>query len=258
MKSVPRLRDVLRLGLSSLSIAALAACTSNPFDRDPKISGVEMSPMTMPEVARVQVPMPPPEAPRAPERGEQSSLWKRGSGGFFADQRATQVGDILTVLIDIDDNASLSNSTDRERSGSSEFTKPKFFGYASKLHKILPGIGASEVPDPLVQSSSNTTAKGTGAISRNETISLKVAALVVKMLPNGNMVVAGRQEVKVNQELRELRVAGIIRPEDIAMDNTIPYEKIAEARITYGGDGVISRQQERSYGEDVVDIVLPY
>ncbi|WP_375176194.1 flagellar basal body L-ring protein FlgH [Pseudooceanicola sp.] len=247
-----------RLTLSGVVIVALAGCSGNPFDRDPRISGVEMSPMTMPEVARVQVPMPPPEAPRLPERGEQSSLWQRGSGGFFADQRATQVGDILTILIEIDDNASLSNSTDRERSGSSEFTKPKFFGYGSKLHKILPGIGANEVPDPLVQSSSTTTANGSGTISRNETISLKVAALVVQMLPNGNMVVAGRQEVKVNQELRELRVAGIIRPEDIGINNSIPYEKIAEARITYGGEGALSRQQERSYGEDVVDIVLPY
>lgn len=254
----PSPKAALRLTLSGLVIIAVAGCSGNPFDRDPKISGVEMSPMTMPEVARVQVPMPPPEVPRAPERGEQSSLWQRGSGGFFADQRATQVGDILTILIDIDDNASLSNSTDRERSGSSEFTKPKFFGYGSKLHKILPGIAANEVPDPLVQSSSTTTASGTGSISRNETISLKVAALVVQMLPNGNMVVAGRQEVKVNQELRELRVAGIIRPEDIGINNTIPYDKIAEARITYGGEGVISRQQERSYGEDVVDIVLPY
>lgn len=250
----PRAR-LMRLSVSTLVIAAVAGCSGDPFNRDPKISGVEMSPMSMPEVARVQVPMPPPEVPRAPERGEQSSLWQRGSGGFFTDQRATQVGDILTILIEIDDNASLSNSTDRDRSGSSEFTRPKFFGIENKLSGILPG---GSTTDPLVQSSSSTTASGSGAISRNEKINLKVAALVVQMLPNGNMVVAGRQEVKVNQELRELRVAGIIRPEDIGLNNTIPYEKIAEARITYGGDGVITRQQQRSYGEDVVDIVLPY
>lgn len=250
--------QILRLTVSSFVIAAVAGCSGNPFDRDPKISNVEMSPMTMPEVARVQVPMPPPEAPRAPERGEQSSLWQRGSGGFFADQRATQVGDILTILIEIDDNASLSNSTDRERSGNSEFTKPTLFGYGNMLHKVLPGVGADDLGENLVETSSNTSASGSGSINRNESISLKVAALVVQMLPNGNMVVAGRQEVKVNQELRELRVAGIIRPEDIGINNTIPYDKIAEARITYGGDGVISRQQERSYGEDVVDIVLPY
>ena len=127
------------------------------------------------------------------------------------------------------------------------------------MNDILPGVSASDLSDPnIVDLSSTTTASGTGSISRNESISLKVAALVVQMLPNGNMVVAGRQEVKVNQELRELRVAGIIRPQDIGMDNTIPYEKIAEARITYGGEGSISRQQLRSYGEGVVDIVLPY
>lgn len=249
----------LRLTISTLAILAVAACGRDPFGQDPKISGVEMSPMTMPEVARVQVPMPPPEVARPLERGEQSSLWQRGSGGFFADQRATKVGDILTIMIDIDDQASLSNASDRERTGSSQFTKPKFFGYGDKLHKILPGVSASDLSDPnIVDLSSTTSASGSGNISRNETISLKVAALVVQMLPNGNMVVAGRQEVKVNQELRELRVAGIIRPQDINMNNTIPYDKIAEARITYGGDGSISRQQLRSYGEGVVDIVLPY
>ena len=223
------------------------------------MSGIEMSPQTMPEVARVQVPMPPPEVARPLERGEESSLWQRGSGGFFADQRATKVGDILTILFEIDDQASLSNASDRERSGSSQFTKPKFFGYGGKLHKILPGVGPADLPaDNIVDLSSNSTAGGSGSISRNESIDLKVAALVVQMLPNGNLVVAGRQEVKVNQELRELRVAGIIRPQDINMNNTIAYDKIAEARITYGGEGSISRQQLRGYGEGVVDIVLPY
>ncbi|GGE50665.1 flagellar L-ring protein [Primorskyibacter flagellatus] len=247
-----------RLAVSALALVSVAACAQNPFDRDPKISGVEMSPMSMPEVARVQVPMPPPEAPRIPERGEASSLWQRNSAGFFADQRATKVGDILTINIEIDDNARLANASDRERSGSSEFAKPGFFGYGGKLHKLLPGVGPADLGDNLVETSSSTQASGSGTINRNEKINLKVAALVVEMLPNGNMVVAGRQEVKVNEELRELRVAGIIRPQDIALNNTIPYEKIAEARITYGGEGSLSRQQRRSYGEDVVDIVLPY
>ena len=137
--------------------------------------------------------------------------------------------------------------------------KPSFFGYGGQLHKLLPGVSAADLPaNNIVDISSNTTASGSGNINRNETINLRIAALVVQMLPNGNMVVAGRQEVKVNQELRELRVAGIIRPQDIATNNTIPYDKIAEARISYGGDGSISRQQTRSYGEDIVDIVLPY
>ncbi|MGI3170963.1 flagellar basal body L-ring protein FlgH [Pseudooceanicola sp. C21-150M6] len=218
-----------------------------------------MSPTTMPEVARVQVPMPPPEVVHIPERAEGASIWQHGSGGFFADQRATRVGDILTINIEIDDEAQLSNASDRERSGSGGLERPSFFGYGGKLHKILPGIGADDLPEnDLVDISSSVSASGSGSIKRNESIKLKVAALVVQMLPNGNMVVAGRQEVKVNQELRELRVAGIIRPQDIAIDNTIPYEKIAEARISYGGEGSISDQQRRSYGEGVLDIILPY
>jgi len=254
----PNTPRAVRLTISTLAILAVAACGADPLGQDPKVSGLEMSPQTMPEVARVQVPMPPPEVARPLERGEQSSLWQRGSGGFFADQRATKVGDILTILIDIDDNASLSNASDRQRSGSSSFTKPTFFGYGKKIHKILPGVDADDLGNNLVETESSTQAGGSGNINRNESISLKVAALVVQMLPNGNLVVAGRQEVKVNQELRELRVAGIIRPQDINMNNTIPYEKIAEARITYGGEGSISRQQVRGYGEGVVDIVLPY
>ncbi len=251
--------SALRLTISTLAILVIAGCSQNPFDRDPKISGIDMSPQTMPEVARVQVPMPPPEVERAPERGEASSLWQRGSGGFFTDQRATRIGDILTIIIEINDDASLSNASDRERSGASQLAKPSFFGYGGQLHKLLPGVSAADLPaNNIVDISSNTTASGSGNINRNETINLRISALVVQMLPNGNMVVAGRQEVKVNQELRELRVAGIIRPQDIATNNTIPYDKIAEARISYGGDGSISRQQTRSYGEDIVDIVLPY
>ena len=258
--TTPLPSSILRLTLSSLAIAAVAGCSGeSPFNRDPKISGVEMTTETMPEVARVQVPMPPPEVARIPDRAEAASLWERGSGGFFADQRATKVGDILTINIEIDDEAQLSNASQRSREGSGQLANPTFFGYGKQIYKILPGVTAADFPTgDVVDISSVASASGSGSITRNESINLKVAALVVQLLPNGNMVVAGRQEGKGNQELRELRVAGIIRPQDIATNNTIPYEKIAEARISYGGEGTLSRQQNRAYGEDVLDIVLPY
>jgi flagellar L-ring protein FlgH len=243
----PRPRPTGLCGLALL-VSLVAAC-GNPrdaFNRDPKVSDMSMSGATMPEASFVQVPMPPPEPPRVMHRAEAASLWQRGSGGFFADQRASRVGDILTIDIRIDDRAQIRNATRRERSGSGNVGFPSLLG----LDNLPTG--------DIIDLSSRFEAGGSGSINRGETIELKVAALVIQRLPNGNLVVAGRQEVKVNQELRELRVAGIIRPQDIRMNNTIPYEKVAEARITYGGQGQLSRQQQRSYGEDIVDIILPY
>ncbi|WP_375689957.1 flagellar basal body L-ring protein FlgH [Pseudooceanicola sp. LIPI14-2-Ac024] len=248
-----------RIPALMVSVLALSACAEN-FNRDPQVSKVGVDPQSIYEAETAQVPMPAPQQARTPYRAEGASLWAHGSTGFFGDQRATQVGDILTVEIDIDDEAQLFNESDRTRSGGSTLAYPKFFGYGTQIDKILPGVGPDDLPSGsnIVDISSATGGSGSGSINRNESIELRVAALVVQILQNGNMVVVGRQEVKVNSELRELRVAGIIRPQDIDMDNTIPYDKMAEARISYGGRGTISDQQGRSWGEDIADIILPY
>ena len=192
-------------------------------------------------------------------RAEAASLWQTGSTGFFGDQRASEVGDILTVLIEIDDQAQLENASSRERSSAAGAGAPTVLGYEASLHKILPGLGQQDIPaGDLVDLSSESSSSGEGSIERNEQISLKVAAMIVRKLSNGNFVIAGRQEVRVNSELRELRVAGIVRSVDIEMNNSIPYDKIAEARISYGGRGQLSRVQQPRYGEDALDVILPY
>ncbi|MBP0484576.1 flagellar basal body L-ring protein FlgH [Sagittula salina] len=240
-------------------LLVMAGCSSPVFDREPELSPVGVDQQQLTEARTVNVPMPAPEPARMPYRAEAASLWETGSTGFFGDQRATEVGDILTIVIDISDAASLRNSSSRERSGQSTLAFPKFFGYGTQIDKVLPGVGPEDLPqDNLVDISSSTGASGKGAIKRDESISLRMAALVVQELPNGNFVVIGRQEVKVNEELRELRVSGIIRQQDIDRDNTIPYDKMAEARIGYGGRGAVSRQQARGYGEDIMDVILPY
>ncbi len=237
----------------------LAGCGAVPVDRNPSISNMTLDPLTMPEAARVWVPMPEAEPVRALHRAEAASLWLHGSDGFFSDQRATRVGDILTIDIQIDDQAQLSNATARNRDGSASIGFPSFFGYGSQIDKVLPGVSASDLPSgDIMDIDSSTQAGGSGSIDRAETISLKVAATIVRKLPNGNLVVAGRQEVMVNSELRELRVAGIIRPQDIERDNVISYDKIAEARITYAGRGQLSRQTRPSRSEGALDIILPY
>lgn len=229
-----------------LAAGALSACDQFNAAHNPQVAGMQLNDQTMPEAASVQVPMPPPEPQRIPVRAEAASLWPIGSRGFFGDQRATKIGDVLTVDINIADQAKLSNASKRARDGAQTMSTPTIFGHA---------IGGS---GNAVDYSSTSSADGSGSIDRNETIDLKVAALVINKLPNGDMVIAGRQQVKVNQELRELRVAGIIRPQDITMDNTIPYEKIAEARITYGGQGQISSVQQPRYGQDFLNVILPY
>lgn len=242
---------------------ALGACSAQKEafkeHRNPQVSDLEVSTATIPEAAAVTVPVPVRQPARAPERAEAASLWKRGDSGFFGDRRAMNVGDILTIMIEIDDEAQLRNASARTRSSGNEVTGSTVLGYESKLDKILPGLSSDDLPSgSLVDLSGASTSRGDGSINRQERIRLKVAAMVIQVLDNGNMVVAGRQEVKVNNELRELRVAGIIRPVDIGMDNAIPYDRIAEARITYGGRGQISRVQQPRYGEDVLDVVLPY
>lgn len=246
--------------IAALLVAtALSACASYKEHRDPQVSDLTLNPAEMPEVAVVSVPMPETVRRAAPQRAEAASLWQAGSDGFFGDQRASRVGDILTVMIEIDDKAELSNESSRSRSGTSKVAGRTFLGYETKLDKVLPGIDRDDLPSgDLVDLGSTSSARGNGTIERNEKIRLKVAAMVVQKLANGNFVVAGRQEVKVNNELRELRVAGIIRPADIEMNNSIPYDKIAEARITYGGRGQLSRVQQPRYGADALEVVLPY
>lgn len=238
------------------TLLLLGACASTGESirehRNPQLSGLAVTPQAIPEASNIDIPMPAPALKAPPKRAEAASLWQ-ADGGFFGDQRAARVGDILTVLIDINDEAELSNKSSSSRSGGTSLDSSVFLGLEKTLSDKL-GLESG----PLVDLSSQSSARGNGAIGRSEQIRLKVAAMIVRVLDNGNLVVAGRQEVKVNNEMRELRVAGIIRPADIEMNNSIPYDRIAEARITYGGKGQLSQAQQPRYGAVALDAVLPY
>lgn len=189
------------------------------------------------------------------EDGSSGSLWRSGPSSLFGDRRARTLGDILTVVIEIDDEAEMTNRTDRSRDASEGLSIPNFFGLPGLAEGVLPG-GAGL--DPAIDASSSTSNSGDGTIQRGEKITLQVAATVVRVLPNRHMVIAGNQEVRVNSELRDLQVAGIIRPEDISRRNTITYEKIADARVMYGGRGVITDVQRPRYGQQILDAIMPY
>lgn len=197
----------------------------------------------------------PASAPASMALGRTSgSLWSSDPRSLFGDRRAKKKGDILTVLIEIDDEAELSNSSSRSRSGGENATIGGLYGLEEVVSAVLPGNGL----ETGVDANSNSTANGQGQVSRNEAISLKIAARVIEVLPTGHLVITGRQEVRVNFELRDLQVVGLIRPEDISRNNDITYDKMAEARISYGGRGHISDVQQARYGQQVWDMISPF
>jgi flagellar L-ring protein precursor FlgH len=249
------------LFLTTASLFFLAGCDTRlgHIGRAPDMSNIELSNETVPEANSVKVPLPDPKMSPPEERADASSLWENGNDSLFGDQRAAEVGDILTVNINISDRASLSNQTARSRNGNEAINPPTVLGYESRLDEILPGINPEDLPEGnLIDLGSTSSSSGQGSVDRNEDIELKVAAMVIDSLPNGNFVIAGRQEVRVNYELRELRVAGVIRPEDITKSNSIEYDKIAEARISYGGKGQLTDVQQPRYGQQVMDVILPW
>jgi flagellar L-ring protein precursor FlgH len=181
-----------------------------------------------------------------------NSLWRNGSRAFFKDQRAHQIGDILTVKVNITDNANIENETKKNRTMTEDSGITNFFG------KPKVPIMNTPVPTRIFTADSATNSDGKGSVDRTENIRTNVAGVVTQVLPNGNLVIEGKQEVRVNFEIRELIVAGIVRPEDIESDNTIDSTKIAQARIAYGGRGQITDIQQNRYGEQLFDVFLPF
>ena len=195
--------------------------------------------------------MPMPKPREAPN--EANALWRQGSRAFFKDQRAAQVGDILTVTVNITDKAAIANETQRSRENKEDSGITDFAG-----SKLLSGNAAKVLPGRVLTADSTASSDGKGSVNRQEALQTNVAAVVTQVLPNGNLVVEGKQEIRVNFEIRELIVAGIVRPEDIQSDNTIDSSKIAQARIAYGGRGQITDVQQPRYGQQVLDVLLPF
>ncbi|MDN3567355.1 flagellar basal body L-ring protein FlgH [Paeniroseomonas aquatica] len=234
-----------------LPLLLLAGCGSlerlSRVGRLPETSAV-VNPTADPAWRPVTMPMPSPHEPSAAA----NSLWRPGSRTFLRDQRAAQVGDLVTILVSISDDAQLQNRTQRARTGTDSFGLPQIFGMQTRW---LPSAAS---PASLFDASGAQTTDGNGTVKRGETVNLRLAATVTQVLPNGNLVVSGRQEVRVSAELRELAVQGVIRPEDVASDNTIRHDRLAEARISYGGRGTLSDLQQPRYGQQVMDAILPF
>lgn len=238
---------------AALSCAFLtAACSSSPIGKAPEmapqVSGAEHRAMMTTDI------------PRSLDRAGQlpttrASLWNQNRSSLLGDRRAMQQGDILTVVIQIDDKAEITNSSERSRGGSEQMSIGALFGLPQRAAEVLPeGAGL----DPGVSLNSNSKSNGAGSVRRKEKLTLRVAATIVGVLPNGVLSIQGLQQVRVNFEMRELLVSGYVRPEDISRQNEITYDKIASARISYGGKGQITDMQQPRYGQQIADAILPF
>lgn len=243
-------RFLATVGIGLILSACGAADRLANVGKPPSLSAIE-DPTAQAGYKPVRMPMPTPEHVSFGP----NSLWRQGSRAFFKDQRARLIGDLVTVKVRVTDRAELQNQTSRSRTGKDSFGVPNFFGAESNLPKILP---ESVDPGALVATNSNTSTQGAGSVRRSEQLTTNVAAAVTQVLPNGNLVIEGKQEIRINFEVRELIVAGVVRPEDIESDNTVDSTKIAQARIAYGGRGQITDVQQPRYGQQVMDVLLPF
>lgn len=243
---------LLRIIVATIVFASLGGCSA--IDRlknvgeQPKLSSID-NPTAQPGYKPVQMPMPTPQ----PAVYSANSLWRNGSRAFFKDQRAAQVGDIVTVKVKITDKAEIENATKRQRTNKEDSGVTDFIG-----SKVINNPATAVLPGRILTADSSASSEGQGSVNRSEQLQTNIAAVVTQILPNGNLVVEGKQEVRVNFEVRELIVAGIVRPEDIESDNTIDSAKIAQTRIAYGGRGQITDVQQPRYGQQVLDVLLPF
>ena len=240
------MRNVAKITSALLITASLAACSAmdriENIGEAPRLAAVG-NPAGQQIVAQIPAP--------APIRHIDNSLWQPGAKSFFNDPRASRIGDVITVNVSTADAAKLSNTTSRSRSNTDNASMDNLFG----LESVLP---SAMDPSSLVKMGSDMSNSGSGAVARSESINLTLAALVAQVLPNGNLVIDGHQQVRVNNELRDMRVSGIVRREDITQDNTVNLTQIAEARISYGGKGLVSDVQQPRYGSQLFDIIMPW
>jgi len=224
-----------------LSLMVLGGCAQDASD---VLRGPQLSPVG--DGLRTQA-YPIPVTPRVHTPVSFRSTWDDGTD-LYRDPRARRVGDVVTVVISMQDKAKLDNKTDRSRDSQIKVG----------LDWLANIAGWQDTGQGNANLSSSTSTKGAGQIDRTEDIKLSVAAIVTDVLPNGNMMISGSQEFRVNAEMRVLNVGGIVRPRDISRGNTISYEKIAEARVSYGGRGRLTDVQQPAWGQRIYDAVAPF
>jgi flagellar L-ring protein FlgH len=258
-KIMPRTKISRCLHLAALLLAAtsLSAC-GNTFDRLAHVGQQPaVNPVQNPAERQGPVTMPMP-TPSTAER-QANSLWRPGSRAFLKDQRASQVGDIITVVMTFaGEGGSLAGTNSRTRGNTETTGATNLLGYESSIWNRLPGTQGTITPSTLLGLNGTTSQTGAGTTTRTDAVTSRVAAVVTQVLPNGNLVIQGSSEMRLNYETRQVGVAGVIRPSDIDRLNQINYDRIAEARFAYGGRGQINDMLQPRWGNQVLDVIFPF
>jgi flagellar L-ring protein precursor FlgH len=247
-----------RLPLTVLAFMGLSlgACTNDTVAKlgelgeKPAMTKIT-DPTREPGYTPVSMPVPNPVA----ENHQNGSIWQSGARAFFKDQRATRVGDVLTVNVVMNDSAIMANETKGQRNDSDQVGAANLMGFEQQLQKILPHASN---PATLIDTSGVRNTDGKATINRQEQIAVQLAAIVTQVLPNGNLVVNAKQEVRVDYDLRDVSFSGIVRPTDIDATNTIAWNKIADARLSYSGRGQSEDLQQPRLGSQLIDILSPF
>lgn len=243
----PLLLTTLVVTLSGCNLAERLSQVGEP----PEMSQIQ-NPALVSDYRPVTMPMPAPEAPSQ----NSNSLWQTGSRAFFKDQRASRVGDILTVTAKIQHQSKLDTKVEAEREVKQTVgSLAHLFGYESKLHKIFP---RAVDKNALINYNFKPEMKTKGTTQYDSVLDFKMAASIIEVLPNGNLVIQGRQEVRDRGELAVINLKGIVRREDISSSNTIDYTKIAEARISRTTEGNVSDLNSTPWGVETINKLSPF
>lgn len=248
------MKQSIRFIVLSATALSLTACAStidklSNAGQRPPLTEVQ-NPQVVADYKPLSWPLPDPETQTA---RTSNSLWQSGSRAFFRDQRAARVGDILRINVAIADQAKMDNRNNNLRNTTENAGAPQVFGLENPITDFTRANPNSWFS---LNGSSNTVSNG--RIDRKETINTQVAALITQVLPNGNLVIEGSQEILVNYEIREVSVKGVVRPQDISSDNTVESNQVAQARIVYSGRGQLSDKAQPRWGYQVIEAISPF
>lgn len=192
--------------------------------------------------------------PRAAADYSNGSIWQAASGSVTDDLKARRRGDIITIVISETASASKEAKTGTSRDSTMSAGIPNLLGLENS------NFMKNNFSDlaKIINASNSSKFSGSGSTSRQENLKATITARVIDVQSNGNLMIEGRRNIKVNEEDQIIVLEGTVRPRDIAPDNTVNSIYVADARINYSGRGIISDRQSPGWLMNILDKIWPF